>query len=54
MKFYYKVNTTDTETELNDDLVMSIRYNAKLFTDTFKLGSTVCRQMNIKVDKSVG
>lgn len=37
--------------EINGNYVMSLSQEGKLFTDTFKLGSTVCRIMDLQISK---
>lgn len=38
--------------EVNADYIRKLSQSAQLFTDTFKLGSTVCRTVELDVDRA--
>lgn len=38
-------------TRISDDYIIELKQSAKLFTDSFYLGSTLCRAVTLKVDK---
>lgn len=46
---YFKVN--GTETKVPDDNLMQIRQTAQMFSSSFRLGATVCREFEVDIDK---
>lgn len=47
---YFKIN--GTETKVADDNIMKLHQSANMFSSSFRLGATVCRQFDLDIDKA--
>jgi len=49
LSIYFKTN--GVETQINSDYIRRLDYTANMFSQSFKLGGTVCKQFDVDIDK---